>query len=40
MKIQYLLDEHIASVYRTQLMRQSPDGNEYQDRIEYLPLSQ
>jgi len=25
MTIQYLLDEHIASLYRTQLMRQSPD---------------
>ena len=25
MTIQYLLDEHIASLYRTQLMRQAPD---------------
>ncbi|NEP10055.1 MAG: hypothetical protein F6K14_07515 [Symploca sp. SIO2C1] len=24
MKIKYLLDEHIASLYRTQLMRQAP----------------
>ena len=25
MTIQYLLDEHIASLYRTQLMRQKPE---------------
>ncbi|WP_293121345.1 hypothetical protein [Moorena sp. SIO4G3] len=25
MTIQYLLDEHIASLYRTQLMRQAPE---------------
>lgn len=38
MALKSVLDENVDRVYQTQLLRQYPEFNEYQERIVYLPL--